>query len=135
MPSARVLTERAATEAALKQAAGPRVLHIATHGFFLTGQRLSGISTRQLVMEEAPRVMPVENPLLRSGLVLTGVTKGQSGEGEDGVLTALEAAGLDLWGTKLVVSRRARRESGMSRTGTGYTDFGALWYWRGPTAS
>ena len=44
-----------------------------------------------------------ENPLLRSGLVFAGVKNGRSGEGEDGVLTALEASSLDLVGTKLVV--------------------------------
>jgi CHAT domain-containing protein/Tfp pilus assembly protein PilF len=104
MPSALVLTEVAATEAALKQVAGPRVLHIATHGFFLKDQPLrTVVASRRFEMEEAPRAVQGENPLLRSGLVLAGVTKGQSGAGEDGVLTALEVSGLDLWGTKLVV--------------------------------
>jgi CHAT domain-containing protein len=44
----------------------------------------------------------VENPLLRSGLVLAGVTIGQSA-GDDGILTALETTNLNLVGTKLVV--------------------------------
>jgi CHAT domain-containing protein len=38
---------------------------------------------------------------LRSGLALPEANQGKSG-GEDGLLTALEAAGLDLGGTKLV---------------------------------
>lgn len=61
---------------------------------------------RELVWEPkkaAPRGPPNESPLLRSGLVLAGVKQGRSGPGNDGVLTALEAAGLDLFGTKLVV--------------------------------
>lgn len=88
LPNARVLTTTQATEAALKQISKPRILHIATHGFFL---------------ENKSDAAPYENPLLRSGLILAGANRRQSGAGEDGVLTALEVAGMDLWGTELVV--------------------------------
>lgn len=88
LPDARVLSETQATEAALKQVSKPRILHIATHGFFL---------------ENKAETPPYENPLLRSGLILAGANRRQSGPGEDGVLTALEVAGMDLWGTELVV--------------------------------
>jgi CHAT domain-containing protein len=39
--------------------------------------------------------------LLRSGLAFAGANTRQSGD-DDGILTALEASGLNLWGTKLV---------------------------------
>jgi CHAT domain-containing protein len=85
-PDARVLTQAEATESALKQVAAPRILHIATHGFFLQDNSSARI----------------ENPLLRSGLALSGANSRHSGN-DDGILTALEASGLNLWGTKLVV--------------------------------
>jgi CHAT domain-containing protein/Tfp pilus assembly protein PilF len=98
-----------ATESALKQVSGPSILHIATHGYFLeeevkAGAKTSG-STRIAVRRrsnDSTASVKLENPALRSGLFFAGANKGKSGD-DDGVLTALEAAGLDLWGTKIVV--------------------------------
>jgi hypothetical protein len=44
-----------------------------------------------------------EDALLLSGLAMAGANQRWSGEGEDGILTALEATSLDLRGTRLVV--------------------------------
>ena len=109
LPDALVLTGEQATEARLKGLRGPRLLHVATHGFFLSDERDESGGTRGLSLATGGGAAAQgaggqpENPLLRSGLVLAGVNRRQSGAGEDGVLTALEAAGLDLWGARLVV--------------------------------
>lgn len=125
LPGALLLLQQQATEAALKQVRAPRVLHIATHGFFLPDQPNdeNAADTRALLhanrpQQAAPRQQK-ENPLLRSGLVLAGVKQQQSGAGEDGVLTALEAAGLDLWGTQLVVLSACDTGLGEVRNGAG----------------
>lgn len=108
MPNALVLTDKNATEAALKKVVAPRILHLATHGFFLPDE------------PRDPRVKTVtENPLLRSGLVLAGANTFQGGGDEDGVLTALEAAGLNLWGTQLVVLSACETGVGDVRSGEG----------------
>jgi CHAT domain-containing protein/Tfp pilus assembly protein PilF len=103
MPGLKLLTGAQATEAALKQLSGPLVLHIATHGFFLPDQTQTETASGTRGLALGAPTLPGENPLLRSGLALAGANVRQSAGGEDGVLTALEAAGLDLWGTKLVV--------------------------------
>jgi CHAT domain-containing protein/Tfp pilus assembly protein PilF len=109
-PSAQSLQQENATELALKKYTSPGFLHVATHGFFLSDKRQRSEIPRELNRGTYDTLKGLsisnegwENPLLRSGLVLAGVKQGRSGEGEDGVLTALEVAGLDLWGTKLVV--------------------------------
>jgi CHAT domain-containing protein len=97
LPTATVLTGAQATEAALKQTRAPQILHIATHGFFLpdlgtgTGRGLKAVGVTPL----APASPRVENPLLHTGLALAGANRLKSGE-DDGILTALEASGLDL---------------------------------------
>ncbi|HVF56604.1 MAG TPA: CHAT domain-containing tetratricopeptide repeat protein [Pyrinomonadaceae bacterium] len=127
LPKARVLTGAKATETALKEANAPRVLHIATHGFFLADEEQEaslatpGLS-RELEMEEAdaqPHRGARENPLLRSGLALAGAARQHGAGGEDGVLTALEASGLDLWGTKLVVLSACDTGVGIATNGEG----------------
>ena len=72
LPDARVLTGSRATEAAVKQVAGPRVLHIATHGFFLPNQQGPAPDGAQAPAGAAPEKLE-EDPLLRSGLLLAGV--------------------------------------------------------------
>jgi CHAT domain-containing protein/tetratricopeptide (TPR) repeat protein len=110
LPRASVLLREEATETAIKRSKAPRVLHIATHGFFLDDQEAPPVEMAG-VPGDGPLRLPVqlskwagriENPLLRSGLALAGVNEHRSGD-DDGVLTALEAASLDLWGTRLVV--------------------------------
>jgi CHAT domain-containing protein len=68
----------------------PNVLHLATHGFYL--------STNNGV---------VDRPMLLSGLALAGANRGLHGhtdpDGEDGILYALEVQTLNLEDTELVV--------------------------------
>lgn len=106
LPKARVLTGKRATENALKAVHGPSLLHVATHGFFTTGPLQNDIAAN----------VWSANPLLHSGLLLAGFRTGRSGP-EDGVLTALEAEGLDLMGTALVVLSAC--DSGMGRVNHG----------------
>src|SRR6185295_18646911 len=73
LPNVTLLTGPRATEATLKQVQAPRILHIATHGFFL-----ANVDSDQKVQKD--------NPLLRSGIVLAGGNKHQGGNGEDGIL-------------------------------------------------
>jgi CHAT domain-containing protein/tetratricopeptide (TPR) repeat protein len=111
LANAKVFTGDQATETALKGVVAPRVLHVATHGFFLEDQDLSAATK--------PGSAPAaEDPMLRSGLVFAGANSGRSGS-DDGVLTALEAAALDLAGTELVVLSACETGVGDVRTGEG----------------
>lgn len=95
-----VLTGDRATEASLRELHGPRILHVATHGFFLNDQQVLTVKPVGFSHETVPLG---ENPLLRSGLALAGANLRHSGTNDDGILTAAEVAQLDLVGTQLVV--------------------------------
>lgn len=101
-----------ASEAAIKEMApGRRVLHLATHGFFLAGECNSGLMPSRgiggLALAPADRALVprVENPLLLSGLALGGANhRADAGpEEEDGILTAEEIAALPLAGVEWAV--------------------------------
>ena len=103
-PDATLLTGKRATKANLERLSGPGILHIASHGFFLDDAL------------EASGAM--QNPLLRSGLALAGANRRDPVEG-GGILTALEAAGLDLRGTGLVTLSACDTGSGVVLNGEG----------------
>lgn len=118
LPASSLVFGESATERALKQVRGPQILHVATHGFFLGDvARSARGATRalelELVSEDVPAAAALAappsslgaaaDPLLRSGLALTGANVRRGEKGDDGILTALEATTLDLAGTKLVV--------------------------------
>lgn len=110
-----------ATEGKLKSLHAPKILHLATHGFFLPDEPPPPEADQ--MMAPAPTASSAgsdvyENPLLRSGLALAGANKLKSGN-DDGVLTALEASGLDLWGTKLVVLSACETGVGKISNGDG----------------
>jgi len=116
VPDPRVKLQRIATETALKQVSGPKILHIATHGFFLDDTGKAAKGTRGIELDVPSKAIPtvktslpddgekieILNPMFLSGLALAGanVRKGQT---DDGILTAYEASALDLAGTELVV--------------------------------
>jgi CHAT domain-containing protein len=105
-PDATLLTGRRATKATLEHVDAPSILHIASHGFFLDDDG----SERGALM--------TENPLLRSGLALAGANLPGGAQG-NGILTALEAAGLNLWGTNLVTLSACDTGVGEVRNGEG----------------
>jgi CHAT domain-containing protein len=73
-----------ATESNLMKVKQPRILHIATHGFFINDKT-------------------IPNPMLKSGLALAGANNSAIRGESDGIVTALKLSGLDLKGTDLVV--------------------------------
>ncbi len=132
MLDAELWTEDAALDARLKRCRSPRILHLATHGFFLEDQKrdpnedrfgMGAMSFSETGMERLTGSR-LENPLLRSGLALAGVNtwleKGElMEEAEDGLLTAEDVSGLDLLDTELVVLSACETGLGEVRTGEG----------------
>lgn len=112
VPGAQVFLTDKATESEVKAIKHPRILHLATHGFFLPDKPSA---TNQ---DEDAAAFRTDNPLVRAGLALSGANLLRSGD-EDGVLTAFEAAGLDLYGTKLVVLSACETGVGEARSGEG----------------
>lgn len=109
------------TEEKVKAIKNPKVLHIATHGFFdndVSGGR------------KGKAAAVAENPLLKSGLMLAGsditmqnkkygYINSSSEGGEDGILTAYEAMNMNLEHTDLVVLSACETGLGEVKNGEG----------------
>jgi CHAT domain-containing protein len=108
-----------ASEAALKALApGHRVLHLATHGFFL-GTGCAAAPGRDVSGDLA--IDPDNNPLLMSGLALAGANRRQAAasDEEDGILTSEEIASLDLTSVEWAVLSACDTGVGEVRAGEG----------------
>lgn len=112
-------TELEASEPSIKKVSNPRIFHVATHGFFQSGTQAEANLDDELKANNA-----YENPLLKSGLLLTGAgdilneTK-YNYNVDNGILTAYEAMNLNLDQTDLVVLSACETGLGEMEAGEG----------------
>lgn len=117
----RLFTGTSATKSVLQSLQAPLVLHVATHGFFLDERKPTSQGARGLELDlggDAPPSKPPtpENPLIRSGLAVSGANDKTT---VNGILTALEASNIDLDGTRLVVLSACETGIGQVEMGEG----------------
>ncbi|AEE53419.1 CHAT domain-containing protein [Haliscomenobacter hydrossis] len=104
-----------AREEEVKSLRSPRVMHLATHGYFLANERAgtAGLS----------RETVVRNPLLRSMLFFAGaqntLDRKPLDQKDDGILTAYEVQNMNLDGTELVVLSACKTGQGKVQNGEG----------------
>jgi len=114
---------QASPEAFDQFAPGKRVLHVATHGFFLEGSCESAVQRRSDAKTRDEIFLPVtaENPLLLSGLAFAGANHRASATPDetDGILTAEEIAGIDLEGVDWAVLSACDTGVGEIKVGEG----------------
>lgn len=109
-----------ANESNLKQVQSPKYLHLASHGYFLEDKQandnLFGVQLQYIG----------QNPLLRSGLLLTGAGSGESSgssqsfnQSDNGFFSAYEAINLNLNNTEMVVLSACETGKGDVKAGEG----------------
>jgi CHAT domain-containing protein len=124
---------REATAARVLRTRGPRILHIATHGYFqpeavtTSVPRLrassaadgSGFATALINQPNSQLQLESQEPLQRIYLALAGANIPTANAADDGRLTAAEATGMDLAGTELVTLSACDTARGEIRSGEG----------------
>lgn len=110
-----------ATETQVKKINGPRIVHIATHGYFKQDVKGGSSSLFGVSADNA-----ANNPLLRSGLILAGTgnaladtTAADISSNDNGILTAYEVLNLNLDNTDLVVLSACETGLGEIKSGEG----------------
>jgi CHAT domain-containing protein/Tfp pilus assembly protein PilF len=119
LPAFEISTGKSATKEMLERVRAPLVLHVATHGFFLES---NPDQLRLFKSQDQGQTLlatrDITDPLVRSGLAFAGANRSENGR-SPGILTALEASNLDLWGTQLVVLSACDTGLGTVRNGDG----------------
>lgn len=117
------LTGRQAVESTLFAQSQPRLLHLATHGFFLQDDVTGGSETRGLKavqrLNPAAAQKKLTNPMLRSGIALAGVNRSLAQGRDDGLVTAEKILGIRLLGTDLVTLSACETGFGDVKAGEG----------------
>lgn len=119
---AKSYTAAQATEDEVKNIKSPRVLHVATHGFFLEDVSLNSQTNSSTLLNESRLTA---NPLLRSGLLfkdagdILKVGNASNYNLRNGILTAYEAMNLNLDNTELVVLSACETGLGTVKIGEG----------------
>lgn len=128
--NAQIFAGEGASESVIReQVEDRRIIHLATHGFFLNEFRVRGEESgrtigAQLSLRRSPAM---QDPMIRSGLALAGANQtldswkeGRVPEpSSDGILSAAEAVSLDLAGTELVVLSACETARGEALDGEG----------------
>ncbi|HTU22088.1 MAG TPA: CHAT domain-containing protein, partial [Gemmataceae bacterium] len=121
----KLLDAGTATEGAVREAA-PRYtwLHLATHGYFAPQKVNAALGRDKRRLESRMSLAEQRGFLgfpqgLLAGVVLAGANKGDGEDEDDGVLTALEVAELDLRGVELAVLSACETGLGVKASGEG----------------
>jgi CHAT domain-containing protein/Tfp pilus assembly protein PilF len=123
-----VYTGENAKSSALLQRESPRILHLATRGFFLSDQEWFSLLDENsrcmtTTAEETPsgkKLDAFENSFLRSGLALAGANRSLAQKGViTGIITAERISFLNLRGTEMVVLSACETGVGEVKSGEG----------------
>ena len=103
---AELVIGKNATEEFIFKNQNPKILHIASHSYFFNIKEMNA------------------HPMMRSGIVLSGVNNKTNNPNNDGYLTALEFSRLELEGTELVVISGCDSGRGAIMPSTGDSIYG-----------
>ena len=117
--NARLFLEEAASALNIQKEESPKILHIATHSFYIGDNKNDNLISENIFANPIVNNKRIENPLLRSGIVLAGANYPEKNLNDDGYLTALEVSKLNWNGTELVVVSGCESGQGDLQSGEG----------------
>jgi CHAT domain-containing protein len=113
--------DKNALEEVLLSVKEPKILHLATHGYFLKDEEVKSQLWMGFASRERDKMVDIgiENPMLRSGIVLAGANASLKEGKDEGMVSADKILGLRLHGTDLVVLSACETGVGDVKSGEG----------------